>query len=289
MNKRGQRGFAIAMVLLALFFVGLITYLMSGGVDPRSAKSSDMQKTAGEIVSGIQTIHDRIETLVKPASCWPNGGLCKDGMVNSAGVPDGTLVKQASYPYAADNNNNCQTLKPDANTCHGAGNPCGYAWGAQLCYRAANGEAKKLWDFRGDPWPTVNDADLFISANGKNQIPNSATPFALGSGTVDIMPPALPSNLVSALNVTGMQNQDIFQLRNSAPTSGVYPGGFYLRILPADPADPYTKQVLDLAASQLTNRPALGLAKVQRCGNSGPNPGALMVSFYSSNSLTLCP
>jgi hypothetical protein len=281
-HHNNQRGVVLALVLLAVFMIGLISYLIVGESDPKAAQSVEMQKTVGDIVNGIKAIQFKIDAH-KDTNCWPNGGVCKDGANNSAAVPDNTLVKTTPYPYAgaaAASVVSCDTAVPNATTCGNAGQKCGYAWQMNLCYRANNGVANPLWNLNAESLPTVNNADLFISANGQtNTFPSGVTaPESLTTGQ---------KQQLSSLNGGNTKNQDIFQYRNKMPTSGTVYGGVHIRILPADQTDIYTSRVLDAAAA------SLGTAgfKTQRCpASTGYNPGALMVSIYDANpTATMCP
>jgi hypothetical protein len=281
-HHNNQRGVVLALVLLAVFMIGLISYLLVGESDPKAAQSVEMQKTVGDIVNGIKAIQFKIDAH-KDTNCWPNGGVCKDGANNSAAVPDNTLVKTYPYPYAgvaAASVVSCDTAVPNATTCGSAGQKCGYAWQMNLCYRANNGVANPLWNLNVESLPTVNNADLFISANGQTTIfPTGVTaPESLTTGQ---------RQQLSSLNGGTTKNQDIFQYRNKMPTSGTVHGGVHIRILPADQTDAYTRRVLDAAAASLQNH---GF-KTQRCAAStGENPGALMVSIYDANpTATMCP
>jgi hypothetical protein len=280
-NHNNQRGVVLALVLLAVFMIGLISYLIVGESDPKAAQSVEMQKTVGDIVNGIKAIQFKIDAH-KDTNCWPNGGVCKDGANNSAAVPDNTLVKTYPYPYAgvaAASVVSCDTAVPNATTCGNAGQKCGYAWQMNLCYRANNGVANPLWNLNAESLPTVNNADLFISANGQtNTFPSGVTaPESLTTGQ---------KQQLSSLNGGSTKNQDIFQYRNKLDNTGVH-SGVYIRILPADQNDVYTSRVLDAAAA------SLGTAgfKTQRCpASTGYNPGALMVSIYdASPTTTMCP
>jgi hypothetical protein len=286
-NHNNQRGVVLALVLLAVFMIGLISYLLVGESDPKAAQSVEMQKTVGDIVNGIKAIQFKIDAH-KDTNCWPNGGVCKDGANNSAAVPDNTLVKTTPYPYAGaaasgDSVVTCDAAAvPNVTACGSAGQKCGYAWQMNLCYRANNGVAKPLWDLRNESLPTVNNADLFISANGAYTDP-------LAVPGVVTVPAALTSGQkqqLSSLNGGSTKNQDIFQYRNKLDNTGVH-SGVYIRILPADQNDVYTRRVLDAAAA------SLGTAgfKTQRCpASTGYNPGALMVSIYdASPTTTMCP
>jgi hypothetical protein len=286
-NHNNQRGVVLALVLLAVFMIGLISYLIVGESDPKAAQSVEMQKTVGDIVNGIKAIQFKIDAH-KDTNCWPNGGNCKDGTDNSAAIPANTLVKTTPYPYAGaaasgDSVVTCNTAAPpNATDCGNAGSKCGYAWQMNLCYRANNGVAKPLWDLKSESLPTVNNADLFISANGAYTDP-------LAVPGVVTVPAALTSGQkqqLSSLNGGSTKNQDIFQYRNKLDNTGVH-SGVYIRILPADQTDIYTRRVLDAAAA------SLGTAgfKTQRCpASTGYNPGALMVSIYdASPTTTMCP
>jgi hypothetical protein len=280
-NHNNQRGVVLALVLLAVFMIGLISYLLVGESDPKAAQSVEMQKTVSDIVNGIKAIQFKIDAH-KDTNCWPNGGVCKDGANNSAAVPDNTLVKTYPYPYAgvaAASVVSCDTAVPNATTCGSAGQKCGYAWQMNLCYRANNGVANPLWNLNVESLPTVNNADLFISANGQtNTFPSGVTaPESLTTGQ---------RQQLSSLNGGSTKNQDIFQYRNKLDNTGVH-SGVYIRILPADQNDVYTRRVLDAAAASLQNH---GF-RTQRCtASTGENPGALMVSIYDANpTATMCP
>jgi hypothetical protein len=283
-NHNNQRGVVLALVLLAVFMIGLISYLLVGESDPKAAQSVEMQKTVSDIVNGIKAIQFKIDAH-KDTNCWPNGGVCKDGANNSAAVPDNTLVKTYPYPYAgvaaaAASVVSCDTAVPNATTCGSAGQKCGYAWQMNLCYRANNGVANPLWNLNVESLPTVNNADLFISANGQTTIFPTGVPAPASLTTGQ-------RQQLSSLNGGSTKNQDIFQYRNKMPASGTVYGGVHIRILPADQNDVYTRRVLDAAAANL------GTAgfKTQRCpASTGENPGALMVSMYDANpTATMCP
>jgi hypothetical protein len=110
--------------------------------------------------------------------------------------------------------------------------------------------------------PTVNDANLFISANGQTTtFPSGVSaPAALTTGQAQQM---------ASLAGGGTKNQDIFQYRNKMPASGTEYGGVHLRILPSNPNDIYTSRVLDAAAASLqshgyrTQRCAAGTGAIQ--------------------------
>ena len=283
-HRDARGGFALALVLLAVFMIGLISYLIVGESDPKAAQSVEMQKTVGDIVNGVKAIQYKIDAH-KDANCWPNGGNCKDGTDNSAAIPANTLVKTTPYPYAGaaasgDSVVTCDTAVPNATTCGNAGQKCGYAWQMNLCYRANNGVAKPLWDLKSESLPTVNNGDLFISANGQTTI------FPTGVTASEALTTEQKQQL-SSLNGGSTKNQDIFQYRNKMPASGTVYGGVHIRILPADQTDIYTSRVLDAAAANL------GTAgfKTQRCpASTGENPGALMISMYDANpTATMCP
>jgi len=273
-RRHGNGGMALAMVLLAVFLIGLIGYVMLSESDPKAAQSAEMQKTTMDIVNGVKAIQYRID-MAKFENCWPNGGNCNDGTDNSAAIPANTLVKNSSYPYAGitaatESKVACDSNLPDATTCGNAGQKCGWAWQANLCYRTNNGVVKRLWDFNGESMPTVNDANLFISANGQTTtFPSGVSaPAALTTGQ---------AQQVASLAGGGTKNQDVFQYRNKISASGF--SGVVLRLLPASATDAYTIRVLDAAASALQNHGY----KAQRCATTGTNPGALMISIYDDN------
>ena len=282
-----ERGVVLALVLLAVFMIGLISYLIVGESDPKAAQSVEMQKTVGDIVNGVKAIQYKIDAH-KDTNCWPNGGNCKDGTDNSAAIPADTLVKTTPYPYAGaaasgDSVVTCNTTAPpNATDCGNAGSKCGYAWQMNLCYRANNGVAKPLWDLKSESLPTVNNADLFISANGQTTI------FPTGVPTVPASLTTGQKQQLSSLNGGSTKNQDIFQYRNKLDNTSFH-SGVYIRILPADQTDIYTSRVLDAAAASLQGH---GF-KTQRCpANTGYNPGALMVSLFEefpALNLTMCP
>ena len=279
-----ERGVVLALVLLAVFMIGLISYLIVGESDPKAAQSVEMQKTVGDIVNGVKAIQYKIDAQ-KDTNCWPNGGNCKDGTDNSAAIPAGTLVKTTPYPYAGaaasgDSVVTCDTAVPNATDCGNAGSKCGYAWQMNVCYRANNGVAKPLWDLKSESLPTVNNADLFISANGQTTI------FPTGVPTVPASLTTGQKQQLSSLNGGSTKNQDIFQYRNKLHNTSFH-NGVYIRILPADQTDIYTSRVLDAAAASLQGH---GF-KTQRCpANTGYNRGALMVSMYdASPTATMCP
>ncbi len=282
-----ERGVVLALVLLAVFMIGLISYLIVGESDPKAAQSVEMQKTVGDIVNGVKAIQYKIDAH-KDTNCWPNGTVCKDGTDNSAAIPADTLVKTTPYPYAGaaasgDSVVTCNTAAPpNATDCGNAGSKCGYAWQMNLCYRANNGVAKPLWDLKSESLPTVNNADLFISANGQTTI------FPTGVPTVPASLTTGQKQQLSSLNGGSTKNQDIFQYRNKLDNTSFH-SGVYIRILPADQTDIYTSRVLDAAAASLQGH---GF-KTQRCpANTGYNPGALMVSLFEefpALNLTMCP
>ncbi|MFN5173540.1 MAG: hypothetical protein ACK5WY_05225 [Holosporaceae bacterium] len=276
-HRDARGGFALALVLLAVFLIGLMTYLIVGESDPKAAQSAEMQKTVSDVVNGVKAIQYRID-MVKFENCWPNGNNCKDGTDNSAAIPANTLVKKSSYPYAGAAASGasvvtCDANLPDASTCSNPGQKCGWAWQANLCYRTNNGVVKRLWDFNGESMPTVNNGDLFISANGQTTtFPSGVSaPAALTTGQAQQM---------ASLAGGGTKNQDIFQYRNKMPASGTEYGGVHLRILPSDPNDVYTRRVLDAAAASLQSHGY----RTQRCAaGTGGNPGALMIGIYDEN------
>lgn len=279
-HRDARGGFALALVLLAVFMIGLMTYLIVGESDPKAAQSAEMQKTVSDIVNGVKAIQYKIDAQ-KDTNCWPNGTVCRDGTDNSAAVPANTLVKTTPYPYAGAaalgaSVVTCDANLPDANTCGNAGQKCGWAWQINLCYRANNGVANPLWDLNTESLPIVNNADLFISANGLNTTVAGVDPLTIGQ-----------KQQLSSLNGDTTKNQDIFQYRNKMPISGMVYGGVHIRIMPADQNDIYTGRILDAAAANLQNH---GF-RTQRCASGqGENPGALMIGIYDENpTATMCP